>query len=131
MWGGRFESKNKMKISPLIRPRKKEVSVKCSHKAINLTENNSLLSSVVSAEPARVQAKVEFDLDVQKIEYQGNTNFIYLAEFKLKEGSRTKIAKSLDLTFLIKLFWMIISLYFSTSGADDFRANLLTWSKHG
>ena len=68
-----------------------------------------------------MQAKVEFDLEVQKIEYQGNTNIIDLAEFKLKEGSRTKIAKSLDLTFLIKIFFMLTSLYFSTLGAEEFR----------
>ena len=106
--------------------------------------NTPVISSVVSTGPARVQAKVEFDLEIQKIEYQGNTIIIYLAEFKLKEGSgtkinkslhltslidefefkegsRTKIDKSLDLTFLVKLFFMHISLYFRTSGAEEFR----------
>ena len=67
-----------------------------------------------------MQAKVEFDLEVQKIEYQGNTNIIDLAEFKLNEGSRTKIYKSLDLTFLIKILFMLTSSYFSTLGAEDF-----------
>ena len=66
-------------------------------------------------------AKVEFDLEVQKIEYQRKTNIIDLAEFKLKEGSRTKIDKSLDLTFLIKIFFMLTSFYFSTLGAEEFR----------
>ena len=79
--------------------------------------NTPVISSVVSPELARVQAKVEFDLEVQKIEYQGNTNIIDSAEFKLKEGSRTKLLKSLDLTFLVKIFCMLISLYFSMSGA--------------
>ena len=70
----RFDSNNKMKTSPLMEPSIEEVGVSCSDKAINLSENTSVLSSVVSAEPARVQANVEFDLEVQKIEYQGNNN---------------------------------------------------------
>ena len=63
-----------MKTSPLTEHSKEEAGVSCSDKAINLSENTSVLSSVVSAEPAREQANVEFDLEVQKIEYQGNNN---------------------------------------------------------
>ena len=67
-----------------------------------------------------MQAKVELGLEVQKIENQGNTNIKDSAEFKLKEGSRTKLVKSLDIIFLVKLFFMLISFYFSTSGTEDF-----------
>ena len=112
--GVRFDSNSKKKTSSLLEPNKEEVVVSCSDKAMNLSENTYIISSIVSTELARVQAKVEFDLELQKIEYQGNTNIIDSAEFKLKEGSRTKLVKSLDLTFLIKLFCMLISLYFST-----------------
>ena len=140
--GVRIGSKRKMKTSPLTGPSKDKVSVGCSDKAINLPENTSVISSVVWAELARVQAKLEFDLEVQKIEYQGNTNTLDSAGFKLKEGSRTKLLKSLDLTFLVKIFCMLISLYFSTSGAEDFwtiierkweelRSKIPTWSKIG
>ena len=75
-----------------------------------------------------MQAKLEFDLEEQKMEYQWNTNIVDSAGLKLrvdnyllKEGSRTKLFKSLNQTFLIKLFCMLISLYFSTSGAEDFQ----------
>ena len=61
-----------------------------------------------------MQAKVKFDFTVQMIDYLGNTNLIVLSEFRLKEGSKTNIDKSLDLTFLIKVFFMFPSLYFST-----------------
>ena len=94
-----------------------------------------------------MQAKVEFDLEVQKIKYQGNTNITDLAELKLKEGSRTqidesldlislidevelkkgsrtKIDKSLDLTFPIKIFFKLTNLYFSTLGAEEFQATI-------
>ena len=37
------------------------------------------------------------------------------------EGSRTNLVKSLNLTFLIKLFCMLISLYFNMLGAEYFR----------
>ena len=117
--GVRFDSNSKKKTSSLLEPNKEEVVVSCSDKAMNLSENTYIISSIVSTELARVQAKVEFDLELQKIEYQGNTNIIDSAEFKLKEGSRTKLVKSLDLTFLVKLFCMLISLYFSTSEAED------------
>ena len=53
-----------------------------------------------------MQAKVKFDFTVQMIDYLGNTNLIVLSEFRLKEGSKTNIDKSLDLTFLIKVFFM-------------------------
>ena len=102
--------------------------------------NTPVISSVVSTGPARVQAKVEFDLEIQKIEYQGNTIIIYLAEFKLKEGSgtkinkslhltslidefefkegsRTKIDKSLDLTFLVKIFFCAYQFIFQYFGS--------------
>ena len=45
---------------------------------------------------------------------------VLITEFKSKEGSRTKIDKSLDLTFL-KIFFGLTSLYFSTLGAMEFR----------
>ena len=74
-----------------------------------------------------MQAKLEFDLEEQKMEYQWNTNIVDSAGLKLrvdnyllKEGSRTKLFKSLHQTFLIKLFCMLISLYFSELGAEDF-----------
>ena len=55
-----------------------------------------------------MHAKVEFDLELQKIEYQGRFKFLDLTslidEFEFKEGSRTKLVKALDLTFLIKIF---------------------------
>ena len=66
--GFRFDSKSKMKTSPLMGPSKEEVSIGCSDKAITLSEITYVTSSVVSTEPARVQAKLEFDLEAQKIE---------------------------------------------------------------
>ena len=42
-------------------------------------------------------------------------------ELEFKEGSRTKIDKSLDLTFLIQIFFMVTSLYFSALGAEEFQ----------
>ena len=72
----RFDSNSKMKTSLLMEPSKEEVGVSCSDKAIHLSKNTPVISSVVSAEPARVQAKVEIDLEIKKIEYQGNTNII-------------------------------------------------------
>ena len=42
--GVSFESKNKMNISPLMVPSKEELSVDCSDKAMNLTENTSVIS---------------------------------------------------------------------------------------
>ena len=62
---------------------KEEVGVNCSEKAIILSKNTP--SSVVSTEPA----KAEFDLVIQKIKYQGNTNVIDLPESRLKEGTGT------------------------------------------
>ena len=35
----------------------------CRDKAENISNNNPVISSVVFAEPARVQAKAEFDLE--------------------------------------------------------------------
>ena len=127
-----------------MEPSKEEVGVSLSDKAINLSKNTPVTFSVVSTEPAKLQAKVEFDLEIQKIVYKGNTNIIDLAEFKLnegsgikiyksldltslinefefKEGSRTKIDKSLELTFLVKIFFVLASLYFSILGAEEFR----------
>ena len=99
--GVRFDSNGKMKTSLLIELSKEEVGVSFSDKAINSSKNTPVIPSVASTEKARVQAKVEFDLEVQKIDYQGNTNSIDLAEFKLKEISRNKLVKSLNLTTLI------------------------------
>ena len=111
-----------MKTSPLMGPSKDEVSIGCSNKAINLSKNITVNSFVVSAEPARVQAKLEFDLEVQKLEYQWNTNIIDSAGLKLrvdnyllKEGPSSKLFKSLNQLFIMKLFCKLISLYFSTS----------------
>ena len=50
-------------------PSKDRISVNCSDKAMNLSEQVSATSSVFSAEMARVEAKLEFDLEVQKTEY--------------------------------------------------------------
>ena len=83
-----------------MEPSKEEVGVSLSDKAINLSKNTPVISSNAYAELARVQTKVEVDLEVQKIEYLGNTNIIDLAEFKLKEGLRVKLVKSLNLTSL-------------------------------
>ena len=50
-----------------------------------------------------MQAKVKFDFkvqEVQEIDYL-YINVIDLAEFRLREGSWTKLAKSLNLTALI------------------------------
>ena len=93
-----------MKTSSLMESSKEEVGVSCSDKAIILSMNTPVISSVVSPELARVQAKVEFDLEIKKIENQGNTNIIDLAEFRFKEGLRTKIDKSLDITALLDEF---------------------------
>ena len=78
-----------------------------------------------------MQAKLEFDLEAQaqKMKYQWNINIIdsdgwklRMDNYLLREGSRTKLFKSLNLIFLVKLFYMLISLCFSTSGAEDFQA---------
>ena len=62
------------------------------------------------------------------MEYHGNIKIIDPAGLKLKvdnnllrKGSRIKLFKSLNLIFLTKLFYMLISLCFSTSGAEDFQ----------
>ena len=52
--GVRFDSKHKMKTSPLMGPSKDKVSISCSDKAIHLSENISVTSSVVSTELARI-----------------------------------------------------------------------------
>ena len=52
---------------------------------MNAIMNAPVSSFIVSTEPARVQAKAEFDLEIQNIN---------LAEFKLKEGLKTKVDKS-------------------------------------
>ena len=115
-----------MKTSLLMGPSKDRFSVDCSDKA-NLSEQVSVTFSVISAEMARVQAKLEFDLEVQEMEYHGNIKIIDPAGLKLKvdnnllrKGSRIKLFKSLNLIFLTKLFYMLISLCFSTSGVEDF-----------
>ena len=90
-----FDFNKKMKTSPPVESSKEEVGVSCSDKVMILSKNIPVISSVVSTERARVQAKAEFDLEMQKIN---------LAEFKLKEGSENKIDKSLDLTSLITEF---------------------------
>ena len=84
-----------------IEPSKEEIVVSCSNKTVNLSKNTIVISSAASAEQARVQAKVKFDLKIQKITYLGNINAIDITEFRTKEGSRTKLAKSSNLTSLI------------------------------
>ena len=54
-----------------------EVGVGCSDKVIILSKNIPIVSSIVSAELARVQAKAEFDQEMQNKD---------LAGFKFKEG---------------------------------------------
>ena len=49
-------------------PSKDRISVNCSDKAMNLSKQVSATSSIFSAEMARVEAKLEFDLEAQKIE---------------------------------------------------------------
>ena len=101
-WGVRFESNRKIKSYPIVEPSKEEIDVSCSDKAVNLSKNTIVISSAASAEPARVQTTVKFDLKIQKINYLRNTNVIDLTEFRPKEGSRTKkLAKSSNLTSLI------------------------------
>ena len=147
-WGVRFESNRKIKSYPIVEPSKEEIDVSCSDKAVNLSKNTIVISSAASAEPARVQTTVKFDLKIQKINYLGNTNVIDLTEFrpkegsrtkklakssnltslinevKIKKGSKTKIDKSLDLTFLIKVLFMFTSLYFSTLGTEEFQTKI-------
>ena len=124
----------KMITSSLMGFSKDRISVDCS---INLSEQVSITPSVASTEMARVQAKLEFDLEVQKIKYYIVhmvwllTGVCYITDsaglklrvdnYLLKEGSRTKLFRSLNIIFLIKLFYVLISLCFSTLGAEDFR----------
>ena len=63
----RFDFIRKMKTSSLTGSSKDRISVNCSAKAINVTEQVSVTPSVVSTEMARVQANLEFDLEVQKL----------------------------------------------------------------
>ena len=78
----RFDSNSKMKTSAPKESSKEEVNVSCNNYVISLSKNIPVIYSVVSAELARVQAQVEFDLEIQNID---------LAEIKIKEGSRNKI----------------------------------------
>ena len=50
--GVRFDSKHKMKTSPLMGPSKDEVNIGCSDKTKIFSDNTSVTFSVVSAEPA-------------------------------------------------------------------------------
>ena len=122
----RFDPTHKMKTSSFIGSSKDMISIDSSDKAINLTEQISVTPSVVSAEMARVQAKLEFDLEVQEMKYYivlmvwlltrvcyviGSTGLkLRVDNYLLKEGSRTKLFKLSNLIFLIKLFYMLISL---------------------
>ena len=101
----RFDSNSKMKTSPPM-----ESSVSCSDKVIILSKNIPIISSVGSAEPAKVSGQSR-NLEIQNIDLTG---------FKFKEGLITKIDNSLDLTFP-KLCFVFTSLYFSTLGAEEFR----------
>ena len=64
-----------------------------------------------------MQAKLEFDLEAQaqKMKYQWNINIIdsdgwklRMDNYLLREGSRTKLFKSLNLTFLMKLLYVSV-----------------------
>ena len=128
----RFDSIHKMKTSSLIGSSKDRSNIDCSDKARNLSEQ---VSSIVSTEMSRVQAKLEFDCEEQEINYYIVlmvwlfTGVFYIIDsfelklrvdsYLLKEGSRTKLYKFSNLIFLIKLFFMLIS--FSTQGAEDFQ----------
>ena len=105
----RFDSICKMKNSSLMESSKERISVNFSDMALNVSEQVSVTPSVVFAEMASVQAKLEFDLEVQKLKHY-ITSMVWLltgvcfiidsAELKLrvdnyllKEGSRTKLFK--------------------------------------
>ena len=110
-----------------------ESSVSCSDKVIILSKNIPIISSVGSAEPAKVSGQSR-NLEIQNIDLTGfkfkeglitkidNSLDLtaLITKFKVKEGSKTKIDKSLDLTFP-KLCFVVTSLYFSTLGAEEFR----------
>ena len=102
--------------------------------------------SVVSAEMARVRANLEFDFVLQEMKHYivlivwlltGVCNVLDSAGLKLevynyllKKGSRTKLYMSSNLIALIgrnyklqrvlDLFYMLINLFFSTLGAQEF-----------
>ena len=67
----RFDSNSKMKTSPPM-----ESSVSCSDKVIILSKNIPIISSVGSAEPAKVSGQSR-NLEIQNIDLTG---------FKFKEG---------------------------------------------
>ena len=147
----RFDSICKMKTSIDIKPSKDRISIECCDKALQISEQISDTPSVVSAEMARVQANLEFDLILQEMKHYMVLNVWLLTgacyvldsaglqlrvdNYLLKEGSRTKLYMSSNLISLIErdyklqrvlvaildLFYMLINLCFSTSGTEDFR----------
>ena len=120
------------------------ISIECSDKAMKISEQISVTPSVVSAEMARVQANLEFDLVLQEMKHYTVltvwllTGVCYVLtsdgfklrvdNYLLKEGSRTKLYMSSNLIpliernykLIVELFYIIINLCFSTSGAEDF-----------
>ena len=122
----------------------KMISIECSDKAMKISEQISVTPSVVSAEMARVQANLEFDLVLQEMKHYTVltvwllTGVCYVLtsdgfklrvdNYLLKEGSRTKLYMSSNLIpliernykLIVELFYIIINLCFSTSGAEDF-----------
>ena len=65
----RFDSIFKMKTSSLMGSIKDRISIECSEKAMNISEQLPVTPSVVSAEMARVQANLEFDLILQEMKH--------------------------------------------------------------
>ena len=71
-----------------------EVGVSCSDKVIILSKNIPIVSSIVSAELARVTVKTEVDLEIKNIE---------LSKLRFRQGSETKIDKFQN---LLKIFFL-------------------------
>ena len=141
----RFDSICKMKTSIDIKPSKDRISIECCDKALQISEQISDTPSVVSAEMARVQANLEFDLILQEMKHYMVLNVwlltgacyvldsagykIRVDNYLIKEGSRTKLDISLNLIaliernykFIVELLYILINLGFNTSGAQDFR----------
>ena len=128
----RFDSNSKMKTSPLLESSRENIGPSCRDDNLILSNYNLVISSIISTEPARLQAKVNFALKIKnidqaefrirkvsenKIDKSPNLK-VLTTEFKFKGGLRTKIDKSLDLKFL-KIFFELTML-----GAEEFRTTI-------
>ena len=91
----RFDSNSKMKTSPLLESSREKIGLSCRDDTVILSNFSPEISSVISAESARVQAKAKFDIEIKNIN---------LAEFRIREGSETKVGKSPNLTALVTEF---------------------------